>query len=93
MIDVIDRGVNYEELRLPVMESLDTKKYREAYADLMRTSKSTRESGLTYLGFLSRMKERNIQRRKLEYNMRTVYLDEKREPLASQALKDMKKGQ
>lgn len=88
MIDVIDR--RREELNLPVDKSIDTSQYREAYADLMRTSKSTRATGLTYLGFLSKMHKRNLDRKKQEHNRRVVILDKKREPNAYEAFINLK---
>ena len=82
-----DRSEGYEELNLPCDTSIDIPKYREAYQDLMRTSKKTRESGLTYLAFLSRMKKRNIDRRKHEFMKRRFVINEKTAPLTCEAMK------
>ena len=84
-----DRNSDFEELNLPVDTSLDTPKYREAYADLMRTSKSTREKGLTYLSFLSRMKKRNMDRRKHEFYKKRLVINEKTAPMTCEAMKGL----
>lgn len=92
MIEIQDK-IDNEELNLPVIEAIDTPKYREAYADLMRTSRQTRALGLTYLSFLSKMKARNIRRRKSEFLKRRFVIDEKTNPLTYAALKETIGGQ
>lgn len=84
-----DRSENYEELILPCDTSIDTPKYREAYQDLMRTSKQTRATGLTYLSFLARMKKRNIDRRKHEFTKRRLAINENTAPLTCEAMKGL----
>lgn len=88
MIELKEREDGYEELNLPVARSIDTPQYRKAYAELMQTSRQTRESGLTYLGFLSRMRRRNLARRKLEFERRVIVADEKHNPLTYRAMLD-----
>ena len=92
MIELKDKSRGYEELNLPFDTSIDTPKYREAYADLMRTSKHSRQSGLTYVGFLSRMKKRNIDRRKKEFMQRRFTINEKNAPMTCEAFKQLAKG-
>jgi gluconate kinase len=87
-----DRSEDYEELNLPWDRSIDTPQYREAYRDLMRTSKQTRESGLTYLSFLSRMKKRNIERRKHEFMKRRLVIDERTAPMTCEIMKGLYNG-
>jgi hypothetical protein len=87
MISTKDRSENYNELNLPVSTTIDIPQYRETYTDLMRTSKQTRASGLTYLGFLSRMHNRNMQRRKQEYEERRLVINEKTAPSTCEAMK------
>lgn len=88
MISVED--VPIKDLNLPCDGSLDTKEYREAYRDLMKTSKTTRESGLTYYSFLTRMKERNIASRKAEFERRSITLDPIRDKIIIDAMRQTK---
>lgn len=68
-MEIRNRGEGYEELNLPMDTCLDTPVYRDAYRDLIK-SKSCRD--VTYQTFLQRMHERNIARRKLEFNRRRM---------------------
>ena len=72
MIDVRRRDDGHEELNLPMDTCLDTPVYRDAYRDLIK-SKSCKN--VTYQTFLQRMHERNIARRKLEFNKRRMFID------------------
>ncbi len=62
-----DLREGFEELNLPVEKSLDDNVYREAYRDLI---KSRTCKYLTYDSFLKRMKMRNINSRKKEFERR-----------------------
>ena len=90
MISTRDRSEDFEYLNLPVSKTIDTAQYREAYADLMRTSKKTRETGLTYLAFLSRMRKRNLDRGKQEYMQRRLVINENTAPFTCEAMKGLK---
>lgn len=59
----------HEELNLPSDACLDTPIYREAWRDLIK-SKSCKH--VTYNSFLRRMKERNINSRKKEFERRQL---------------------
>lgn len=62
----------HEELNLPSDYCIDTPIYREAWRDLIK-SKSTRN--ITYNQFLYRMKQRNIDSRKKEFERRRLNAD------------------
>jgi hypothetical protein len=72
MIELRRRDDGHEELNLPMDTCLDTPVYRDAYRDLIK-SKSCKN--VTYQTFLQRMHERNIARRKLEFNKRRMVID------------------
>ena len=72
MIDAVNLREGFEELNLPMDACLDTRVYRDAYRDLIK-SKSCKD--VTYRTFLQRMHERNIARRKLEFNKRRMFID------------------
>lgn len=72
MKTIRDLREGHEELNLPYDTCLDTPIYREAFRDL----KKTRTGRLvTYEMFLRRMKERNINSRKKEFDRRRLLAD------------------
>lgn len=81
-----DLSQDKDELNLPINRSIDTKEYREAYAELMRTSPQTRAMGLTYLGFLSRMRKRNLARAKMEFERRRIIISKQTNPELYEAI-------
>lgn len=86
MIDIKSRKEGNEDLDLPIDTCLDTPVYRDAYRDLIK-SRGTRF--VTYDQFLYRMKQRNIESRRKEFDRRRIIIDEKREPLVYKAIKEM----
>lgn len=59
----------HEELNLPSDVCLDTPIYRDAWRDLIKNKSC---SHVTYNSFLRRMKERNINSRKKEFERRQL---------------------
>ncbi len=76
MMQVRNLKEGYEELNLPMDTCLDTKAYRDAYRDLIK-SKSCKD--VTYQTFLQRMRERNIASRKKEFERRRIVFDRTRD--------------